>query len=369
MERRSLSLVSTCVAFPAWPVRPRCISALMGALVLLGLAGIPVQAAPFAYITNSGDNTVSVLDTATNTVVTIVPVGSSPVGVAVHPAETFVYVANRGDNTVSILNTTTNTVMATVSVASSPVGVAVHPAGTFVYVANASSNTVSVLDTATNTVVATVPVGTLPEGVAVHPAGTFVYVANQFPGTVSVLNTATNTVVAIVPVGSNPVGVAVHPAGALVYVVNEGSNSVSVLNTATNTVMATVSVGHTPRAFGQFISPALPTVVLTLTGCTTCQAGDTLSVTATIKNLATKPVSVEIKAGVVLPDGTEVNAWAVVDKHFTVQLPAGLGTTVEILHAQLPSSLPKGSWGYEAVLIDPELGRTLARDAKSFSVQ
>ena len=43
------------------------------------------MAAPFGYVTNLLDNTVSVIDAATNTVVATIPVGNSPVGVAVHP--------------------------------------------------------------------------------------------------------------------------------------------------------------------------------------------------------------------------------------------------------------------------------------------
>jgi YVTN family beta-propeller protein len=41
----------------------------------LGAMALPVEAAPFAYVTNAGDGTVSVIDTATNTVVATVPVG------------------------------------------------------------------------------------------------------------------------------------------------------------------------------------------------------------------------------------------------------------------------------------------------------
>jgi YVTN family beta-propeller protein len=70
-------------------------------------------------------------------------------------------VANHIGDTVSVINTATNTVVATVP-ASGPVGVAVNPAGTFAYVANQNNGTVSVINTATNTVVATVPVGTTP---------------------------------------------------------------------------------------------------------------------------------------------------------------------------------------------------------------
>ena len=76
-----------------------------------------------------------------------------------NPAGTRVYVTNYDSNNVSVIDTATNTVVATVTVGSDPFGVSENPAGTKVYVANQGSNNVSVIDTATNTVVATVPAG------------------------------------------------------------------------------------------------------------------------------------------------------------------------------------------------------------------
>ena len=52
------------------------------------------MAAPFAYVANAGDNTVSVIDTATNTVVAPIAVGSLPRGVAVTPDGKRAYVTN-----------------------------------------------------------------------------------------------------------------------------------------------------------------------------------------------------------------------------------------------------------------------------------
>jgi YVTN family beta-propeller protein len=250
--------------------------AVMTARLLLGLLvlfpGGAWAGGPRAYITNSSDNTVSVIDTVTNTVVATVPVGATPVGVAVNPAGTFVYVANSFSNTVSVIDTVTNTVVATVPVGVFSFGVAVNPAGTFAYVTNSdavsvfdtANSIVSVIDTASNTVVATVRVGlSLPDflgqslpGVAVNPAGTLVYVTNLVSSTVSVIDTVTNTVTATVPVGTatTPFGVAVNPAGTLVYVTNFASNTVSVINTASNTVVATVPVGVFPR--GVAVNPA-----------------------------------------------------------------------------------------------------------------
>src|SRR5659263_81277 len=112
--------------------------------------------APYAYVTNAGSYNVSVIDTATETVIAMVNVGKTPEGVAISPDGTKIYVANCGSNTVSVINTTTNTVIATVKVGSSPVGVSVSLDGKKVYVANQESNTVSVIDTATETVTAMV---------------------------------------------------------------------------------------------------------------------------------------------------------------------------------------------------------------------
>jgi YVTN family beta-propeller protein len=79
-------------------------------------------------------------------------------------------VTNRGDNTVSVIDTASNTVVATVTVVSGPVGVAITPDGKNAYVANSSDNTVSVIATASNMVVGgPIPVGGLAVGVGIVP--------------------------------------------------------------------------------------------------------------------------------------------------------------------------------------------------------
>jgi YVTN family beta-propeller protein len=113
-------------------------------------------------VTNNNSHNVSVIDTSTNTVVTTVPVGIRPFGVAVNPAGTRAYVVNTDSSNVSVIDTSTDTVVATVPVGIRPFGVAVNHAGTRVYVTNGNSDNVSGIDTSTNTVVTTVPVGNLP---------------------------------------------------------------------------------------------------------------------------------------------------------------------------------------------------------------
>ena len=212
----------------------------------------------FGYIANNFTNTISMIDVATNTVVgSPITVGNAPFGVAATPDAKFAYITNFGSNTVSVIDTSTNTVIVpSIAVGIEPVGVCVTPSGAFAYVTNVANNTVSVISTATNTVVGSipVPVGSQPEGVAVSPDGKFVYVANVGSNTVSVINTATNTVIGSIPVGNVPVGVAVTPDGKFVYVANESSNTVSVINAATNTVVGSpIPVGGEP--FGVAVTP------------------------------------------------------------------------------------------------------------------
>ncbi len=110
-----------------------------------------------------------------------------------------------------MIDTASNTVVATVPVGSGADGVAVTPDGKHTYVTNFSSSNVSVIDTATNTVVAMVPVKSSHNDVAVAPDGKHAYVTNLSSSNVSVIATASNTVVATVPVGSGPFGVGIVP--------------------------------------------------------------------------------------------------------------------------------------------------------------
>ena len=163
------------------------------------------HAAPFAYIPNSGSNTVTVIDTVTTppSVVATVPVGTNPRGVAsvVKTSETFTYVTNFGSENVSVIRTFNDPLtdkvvfekVRDIRVGRNPYGIAVDPAGTFAYVTNFTDGTVSKIDLGTNTVAATITVGSNPIGIVVTPDGSKVYAVNNSSGTVSVINAADDT--------------------------------------------------------------------------------------------------------------------------------------------------------------------------------
>jgi YVTN family beta-propeller protein len=272
-------------------------------LVLLNIA----DAAPFAYITNSGSNTVSVIDTATNQATATVNVGNGPYGVALSPDGTTVYVTNQNANTVSVINATTNTVTATVPVGNRPTGIAVSPDGTKVYVANQNDNTVSVIDTSTNSATTINGIGSTPWGITVSPNGANVYVTCYSSNNVYVINTATNSVTTNVGVGSQPEGIAVSPDGMNVYVACYSSNNIYVINTATNNAN-TVSVGSNPVSFGQFIGKLSP--IITWSNPSDIIYGTPLS-NIQLDATASDPISGVIVPGTFVytpPLGTRLNA-------------------------------------------------------------
>ena len=279
-----------------------------------------------AYIANTGDNSFTVIDTTTFTSTTIPGSGGiGATGAAVHPNGTRIYVTNPEwfaggvGSTVWVIDRATNTVIDQVACGMGSCGVAVHPNGKTVYVTNALEGTIAVFDTATHAVLDTIVLETVnsdeqcfPVPIDIHPEGTFVYAANRMGPTFWAINTATHEVVAL-PFGhshlcvtvhpngtavylpdihdrepnlppqgttvdvidtktleligtidgmSVPRGVSVHPDGTRLYVANGGTNSVSVVDAVTYAPIASITVGTQPIAYGHFIGPGVPRLLM-----------------------------------------------------------------------------------------------------------
>ena len=142
-----------------------------------------------------------------------VGVGLYPIGIAVSPDGSKVYLTHsyindyhyKDSRAVSVINTTTNNVTTIVGVNGPTTGVVFNHAGTKAYVASWGSGNIYVIDTATNNVTAAVIVGIHPEGIAISPDGSTVYVANEDSNNISVIDTNTNAVTASINVGNKPV--------------------------------------------------------------------------------------------------------------------------------------------------------------------
>ena len=144
--------------------------------------------------------------------------GTGPVGVAFDGAH--IWVANSGNDTVTRIDTLTDEIVARIPVGIGPVAIAFD--GTHVWVANSESAGMSKIDTTTG-VVEEVPAGKNPVGVAFD--GTYIWAANSEGDCVSKIDILTDEVVATVDVGKSPQSIAFD--GKFLWVANQGSNNVS----------------------------------------------------------------------------------------------------------------------------------------------
>ncbi len=154
-----------------------------------GFPAVPDGYREYAYVTNGGSNTVTVLDLVYLRQDRTLQVGQDPSGIAANPRKNEVYAVNT------------------------------QPAG--------SSGSVSVIDASANRVVATIPVHKLPYFIAVSPDGRRAYVPNSGSNSVSVLDLDRRREIAVVSTGEQPGVARVAPDGRTLVVTNRGSNSVS----------------------------------------------------------------------------------------------------------------------------------------------
>jgi YVTN family beta-propeller protein len=354
----------------------RIVGQIAGFLLLVMCAALPSRAqtetflGPFAYVTNQAGNSVSVIDTPTNTVVTTIGLPGcdgtcpSPAGLVVTPDGSRVYVAN-SNGTVSVITTSNNMVFTTISVppicdgcSASPVGVAITPDGTRAYVTDPGQEAIEVIDTnpsdgTYNTVTATITADAVisPFSIAVTPNGAYVYATEFSPDSdsptpttnVNMISTATNAVVATIGVGNDPSGVAVIPNGSSVYVTNNASGTVSVFaaGIVTDTPAITTiamgvagvapgpySVAFTPNSAFAYVVNQFASNVAVINTATTPP-----TVAATVSGVGTTPNQIAIA-----PNGT--TAYAAVGGNNDV---AVINTATNVL--QTPIGVGSGPFG------------------------
>ena len=175
--------------------------ALGGGLLIATLVPIAAHAATWTY-----------------EVASTVAVGAIPGGIAINATTNTVYVANRGDDTVSVIDGITGSLISTIGVGNAPGAVAVNPSTNTVYVTHEGADTVSVIDGATGAVVSTLAVGAWPYAIAVNETTNTVYVAN-LSHSMSVIDGVTRAVdtIAVGPSNSQLTGIAVNEATNTVY--------------------------------------------------------------------------------------------------------------------------------------------------------
>lgn len=196
------------------------------------------------YAAETDQPSATVIDAATNTIITTIPtgVGTGSFDVIVNADGSRVYISNINTDFVTVVDTATNTVVANIFLAPNLGPLSITPDGKTVYVSNFVIGGVTTIDTATNTVGMSIITGITPGMISITPDGKLAYVANLGSDTVSVINIATNTVTTTIalPTGSGPYGSSILPNGKTLYVANYNNATVSVVDIATNSIVDTL---------------------------------------------------------------------------------------------------------------------------------
>ena len=204
MKRRKLP--SLCILVPG-----------LLALILTGCSQsdfpqYPPNYREYAYVTNGGSDTVSVIDVVNVRLDRDLVVGRNPVAIAASPTRNEIYVVNSGAvggaGSISVINAEHNAVVASITLHRQPVSIDLDAAGNIAYVANSGSNSISVVDLKARREIARLGVGEEPVGARISPDSKTLVVANRRGNSVTVIDPATGHVRAVFegcPGASDPV--------------------------------------------------------------------------------------------------------------------------------------------------------------------
>jgi YVTN family beta-propeller protein len=193
------------------------------------------------YVAMYGSGFLAEINSDTNILTGNAPVGYYPYvnrglwGLAFDVSNCNFYTTNELENTVTVINAATNLFVASVNVGRSPNGVAIEtlPGPNYgnIFVTNYAANTVSVINSSSNLVLNTISVGQNPDGIALASNTGELFVTNFGDGTVSVINGITDSVVDTIQAGSGASGIAYDPWNGNMYVTNSNIGTVSIIST------------------------------------------------------------------------------------------------------------------------------------------
>jgi YVTN family beta-propeller protein len=195
---------------------------------------VPAVSGKRAYVTDSRNDSVVVVDLQAKMVAARIPVGSYPHGLRLSPDGRLLAVANMNSDTVSLVDLDAGR-SDTIAVGRRPVQVAFSPDGRRLFVTLNAEDNVAAVDLQTRRVLYRAAVGRGPVQLAVTPDGKRIVVANQGPESapddrVTVLNAVDGSLVQQIDTGRGAHGVAIDSSGDMAYVTNTYEDSVSAVD-------------------------------------------------------------------------------------------------------------------------------------------
>ncbi len=177
-----------------------------------------------------------------------VVVGKSPSEVTFSTDGALAFVANTGDASVTVIDANTKALRATLAVGADPVGAWPATNGKM-YVDNEAARTISVIDVASVAVTETLNLGYKPGYVAYHSTTNELWVSDATNGKAVIYTRSGNawTRKADVATGSDAHAITFSADQKTAYVTNQQAHTVSVINATTYTKVQDIPVGKMPN--------------------------------------------------------------------------------------------------------------------------
>jgi YVTN family beta-propeller protein len=279
-----------------------------GLLVLATV--LPVMAGNVrVYVTNSGGDTISVIDPATNTVTGDIKVSMNPHGIVPSIDKKRFFISSEGENLMDVVDRASSKVIRRIPLGTRPNNVAITPDGRRVYVCIRQESWVDIVDTTSLEKVKSVPVGRYPHNVYCTGDGKYMLATSMGDKKITAIDIKTEEPAFEIPLPGVPRPVAMDSGPQRLFVQLSNLHGFVVVDYAARKVTQTIDMPAAPAdakplipstfAHGLAVSPDQTT----LWACS--QLSNSVSVYSLpdLKLIATTPVGVAPDWMVFTPDG------------------------------------------------------------------
>ncbi len=175
-------------------------------------------------------------------------IGGNPHGVAVNPGSRLAFVANYGEDSISVVNIDSNTVVRKIDVGDEPQSVVVDAASGLLLVGCDGIPAVQIYDLQGYHLVGSVSTGTGPIRIATHSAQKLAYAVAQGSSKMEVISLSSRKLIETVDVGAHPRVIGVDERDQIAYIGHWGSNKISVIDLNSQSKLSDLKVGTNPNS-------------------------------------------------------------------------------------------------------------------------
>ena len=197
------------------------------------------------YVTQSNPHGVAVVNGSSNEVISFIAISAATTAIAYDSSSGYVYVGERY-NYVAVVNPSSNTIVTQINLGVQngvTFGLAVDPASGKIYDTGSTPNGIQVISDKTNSVTGTITLNNSAGVLTFDPLNGYFYVAGEASGIVAIVDGTSNVVVKYIFVVQNPTDVVYDGGNGNLYVSESGSGMITIVNSATLKILNEVYIG------------------------------------------------------------------------------------------------------------------------------